>query len=118
HTSSYFFRNDNYDFSLHQKPNLISGDMMLLGIISKFGKLKLLNETMSVYRKNDGGITSDESKIKYHKNRINLNITLNEYFEFKYDKMAKSVIKFHKHKLLKLRYPKLFKIRKLISKRI
>lgn len=118
HTSSYCFRNMEYDYSLLNNSNIISGDMLLLGIISKYGKFKLLNEIMSVYRKNQGGITSGESLRNYHKSRIVLNKTLNAYFEFKYDKMAKSVIKFHKDELLKLRYPKLFKLRKLINKRI
>jgi glycosyltransferase involved in cell wall biosynthesis len=117
HTSSYCFRNLDFNFSLIVNPKISSGDMMLLGLISKYGKLKLLDKIMSVYRKNDGGVTSSESLIKYHTNRINLAKTLNHYFENKFQQRADQVIEFHKEQLSKLKFPYGFKLwRKIKAK--
>jgi glycosyltransferase involved in cell wall biosynthesis len=117
HTSSYCFQNLDFNFSLIVNPKISSGDMMLLGLISKYGKLKLLDKIMSVYRKNDGGVTSSESLIKYHTNRINLAKTLNHYFENKFQQRADQVIEFHKEQLSKLKFPYGFKLwRKIKAK--
>ena len=117
HTSSYCFRNLDYDYGLISNPNISSGDMMLLGVISKFGNLKLFDETISVYRKNEGGVTSSESLIKYHANRITLAKTLNHYFENQFQQRADQVIKFHKEQLFKLKFPYGFKLwRKIKAK--
>ena len=117
HTSSYCFRNLDFNFSLIVNPKISSGDMMLLGLISKYGKLKLLDKIMSVYRKNDGGVTSSESLIKYHANRITLAKTLNHYFENQFQQRADQVIKFHKEQLFKLKFPYGFKLwRKIKTK--
>jgi len=118
HTSSYCFRNLNYDFSLLNNSRIVSADMLLLGIISKFGKLKLLHDTMSVYRRNFGGVTSSESKIKYHKNRIALNKTLNAYFDYQYNTKAQQVINYHKNELVRLKWPKLYKAKKKIKNKL
>ena len=116
HTSSYCFRNRDYNLDFLFTKNLISADMMLLGLISKYGKLKLLNETMSVYRRNVSGVTSGESRIKYHKNRIALNQALNAYFDYKFNQKATEVIGYHKNELFKLKYPYLHKINKKLKK--
>jgi glycosyltransferase involved in cell wall biosynthesis len=115
HTSSYCFRNLNFNLDYLLTKYLISADMMLLGLISKHGKLKLIDETMSVYRKNEGGVTSTESKVKYHKNRIALNKTLDQYYNHKFKFQSKKIIKYHKEQILKHRYPYLFKLQKKLS---
>ena len=112
HTSSYFFRNLDYKLDSISNKKITSGDMLLLGVVSKFGKLKLLDGIMSVYRRNDGGITSNETKIKYHKNRISLNKALNTYFDKRYKEQAKSIINYHKEEVLKLQSPRLFNLKK------
>lgn len=116
HTSSYCFRNLKFDYSLLLNAKIKSGDMFLLGLISKHGDLKVFNELMSVYRKNDGGITSNETKIEYHKNRIALNKALDTYFDYKYNDHAKKIINYHTKELQKLKYPKLFEIKKRLKK--
>ncbi|MDO6758741.1 glycosyltransferase [Tamlana sp. 2_MG-2023] len=115
HTSSYFFRNLNIDYKNLANKRITSGDMYLLGLISKYGKLKLLNEFMSVYRKNEGGVTSNESLINYHKNRVVLNKALNKYFNYKYRQQAKKLINYHKEELYKIKYPMLYKLLKKLA---
>ena len=115
HTSSYCFRNLEFDLEYLLIKHLISADMMLLGLISKFGKLKLIDETMSVYRKNEGGVTSSESKIKYHRNRIALNKALNKYFDNKYQEHANKILMYHKNELFKIKYPSLYKFYKKLT---
>lgn len=116
HTSSYCFRNIKFDKSLFLNPKVKSGDMLLLGLIAKHGKLKLLDEMMSVYRKNDGGVTSNETQIEYHKNRVALNKTLNAYFDYKYKGYAKNIIDYHIKEIQKLKYPKLFKFKNQLKR--
>ncbi|MBX2931828.1 MAG: glycosyltransferase [Chitinophagaceae bacterium] len=112
HTTSYLFRNLKIKIPLVE--GVYSGDMLLLGVISKYGKLKLLPDFMSVYRKNDGGITSEENIIKYHRNRIILTQFLNQYFDYKYERKAKQILNHHKNEIFKIKYPFLFKIKELI----
>lgn len=116
HTSSYCFRNIKFDKSLLLNPKVKSGDMLLLGLIAKHGKLKLLDEMMSVYRKNDGGVTSNETQIEYHKNRVALNKTLDAYFDFKYKAHAKNIIDYHIREIKKIKYPKLFKFKNQLKR--
>ncbi len=118
HISSYCFRNLDYDYNLIYDNISTSADIFILGLISKFGKLKLIDEQMSVYRINLGSITSGESKIKYHNNRIALNQALNTYFEYKYDQEAEAVIKFHKSELKRFKYPKIHKAKKKIKNKL
>ena len=115
HTSSYCFRNLEFDLEYLLIKHLISADMMLLGLISKFGKLKLIDETMSVYRKNEGGVTSSESKIKYHRNRIALNKALNKYFNNEFQDHANKILMYHKNELFKIKHPSLYKFYKKLT---
>lgn len=118
HTSSYCFKNLDYDYGLITNTKISSGDMLLLGLISKYGKLKLLDEVMSVYRKNEGGVTSSESQIKYHHNRITLNKALNIYFDKQFENHAQKIISYHKEQLLKLKYPQGYKLLKKLKNKL
>ncbi len=117
HTSSYVFRNDDFQF-----PDwffqIVSGDMALLAIISKKGDLKLLDGSMSVYRKHEGGITANERKIQFHNDRIQLIDQLNDFFDKTYDDKAKKVMDFHKTEIDQLRHKSIKKIIKRIKNRL
>lgn len=106
HTSSYLFRNSIFDF-----PNwffkISSGDMALLALISKNGKLFLINDSMSVYRKNHIGVTNNEDLITYHKRRIELAGYINSYFSYQHEKKCYLVQSFHKRELSKVRKERL-----------
>jgi glycosyltransferase involved in cell wall biosynthesis len=100
HTSSYCFRNlRKIDYSLLCSSKIVSGDMALLGVMAKYGKLKLIDQSMSVYRRNQGGITNRDTKISYHTHRITLIKFLNNYYNGEYKDRAQEIIKFHTNEL-------------------
>lgn len=51
--------------------------------LSKFGKFKLINEVMSVYRKNDFGVSNQYNTLKYYNSYIAQMIAMDLYFEKK-----------------------------------
>lgn len=57
HTASFVFRK-NIIMSHPLPANIISGDRALYILLSSFGPIKYFSESMCVYRKNDGGISS------------------------------------------------------------
>ncbi|NVJ46713.1 MAG: glycosyltransferase [Cytophagia bacterium] len=116
HTSSYVFRSVAVNTEFLIKQNIKSNDMLLLGVISKYGKLKFLNELMSVYRKNARGVTSKWSDVEFHRDRIELNNSLNDYFDYDYNDRASSIIKYHKNQLIRLQYPVLYRVKRVLSK--
>lgn len=59
-------------------------DMALYTLLSEFGKIKYLNEPMSVYRKHHGGISLTHQGIFQLRSRILLFELLNHHFENKY----------------------------------
>ena len=102
HSSSYVFRNSIVSFP-EWLFKVQSGDMALLALISNIGKLGLLEEVMSVYRRNSGGITANEDLVVYHKQRIELCKSINGYFNFAYNNKANEVIAFHKKSIREIR---------------
>jgi len=68
HTSSYVFRQvvvPDLEFFNKRWDKANSGDSVLFVLSCKYGKIKLLNEKMSVYRIHDGGVTSKDF-LGYH----------------------------------------------------
>ena len=108
HTSSFVFRNEFLEIPswFYSVP---SGDMALFSIISKYGKIRCIPEIMSVYRKNEGGVTKSATHMgmQLHKNRLKLMHHLNQFHEFKYNQKARKIIKNHKIKILKANLRKL-----------
>jgi hypothetical protein len=102
HTSSFIFRRSALvlpDFI----NKIVSGDMALFSIIAASGDLGKVSGIMSVYRKNDGGITKTAGVIQnYHKDRIILMEHLNDFHNLKFDQEAKEVISFHQLALVNI----------------
>ena len=73
HTNSLFFRNEPNIFKnlIHFKP-VLSGDKQFYIFLSTLGKIKYVDEIMSIYRKNDFGLSLnvDYNKLKYDFNII------------------------------------------------
>ena len=74
--------------------------------------MKYLDEVMSVYLKNDGGIMHSLSIVSFLTNRINMNNYVNEYFDYKYDSLHNKVNELVNENLLgyyqrKKQYPRL-----------
>ena len=75
-TATIVFKNNHKIFDeINQMSSVFYGDMIFRFVLTKFGKIYLLNEIMSVYRINPGGVTqskdydkTDFSKIKQYKN--------------------------------------------------
>jgi len=100
HTSSFIFRKSLLEFpSWFTKVQ--SGDMALFTIIASKGPLYRVNDSMSIYRKNEGGITNDVKFRDYHKNRIILFKYLKGFCNSTVKKNINEVITFHKNKLKK-----------------
>lgn len=71
HTSSFVFRREFFqlpEWYVYAK----SGDMVLFVVIASKGMLKLIPGELSVYRKNENGVTSQIKIVQYHKDRIKL----------------------------------------------
>lgn len=116
HTSSFVFKRKFLEF-----PSWItevrSGDMVLFTIIARYGDVKYLPETMSVYRKHGSGISSvraDEG-ISINQNHILRLRYTDEFLEHKYSKIIKQTIKKYKKELFY--YTKLGKIKSKIRLR-
>ncbi len=114
HTSSYVFRNQLDNFPDWFK-KVFSGDMALLIFISEKGSLMLLNEFMSVYRKNENGVTSSLSEISFHEQRIELWKHYLKYLPEKYHQKLKQIQKSHEINLIKLKYPLFVKIHQVLN---
>ncbi len=100
HTCSFVFRNKLFKFP-EWFNHVKSADMSLFSIIASIGDLKLLDGNMSVYRKNEGGITTNEKLMDYHINRILLWQYIDEYYDFKYASDITRVMDFHKAEVKK-----------------
>jgi glycosyltransferase involved in cell wall biosynthesis len=98
HTSSFVFR-----VSLLYLPSWFvkvqSADMALFAIIASKGPLYRIDATMSVYRKNIGGITNSITVKNYHKNRIRLFKYLKSFCSSDFKTNIDQVINFHKSEL-------------------
>ncbi|MDF9801102.1 glycosyltransferase involved in cell wall biosynthesis/SAM-dependent methyltransferase [Catalinimonas alkaloidigena] len=100
HTSSILFKNNLIkkfpDWYYHKA---VAGDIYLLILLAQYGKGRFINEFMSVYRINQGGITRAHSTQKghlLHRNRMSMLGIINEHFDYKYDKLIREqTAKFH-----------------------
>lgn len=102
HTCSYVFRRSALDIPSWFK-EVKSGDMALFSITAAKGKLKLISGNMSVYRKNENGVTSNQNIINYHKNRMQLMRYFIGYFSKEYKKKIKSIFQYHKNEIWNVR---------------
>jgi glycosyltransferase involved in cell wall biosynthesis len=90
-TGSLFFRNK----LIGQFPtwyfNFNSTDYMLHILIAEHGKIGFLNETTSVYRRHEGGITQAfENKIfSFNERKLKLLDLIDKYFDYKYTRQVK-----------------------------
>ena len=114
HTSSFFFR------SIHLNlPNwfikIQSSDIALFALISSKGLLYRIDESMSVYRKNETGITNFIKIKEYHKNRIKLNLYFKKSFDIGVHKKIDEVIKYHNSELSKMKNGFFKKLKGLIK---
>ena len=92
HTSSYVFRNlkiELPDFFFKS----YSADICFFTLMAQFGKVKIVDEVMSVRRKNSNGLTVVLDKFERVRNRIELYHELNRYFKYRYnEKYTKLII--------------------------
>jgi len=92
-TASLVFRKPNAIQFPEWFTTVAGGDVAMTSIFCNGGKVKYINEKMSVYRKHDGGITNYLLGIKLLKDRIYLLALLNNHFNNKYEKEINEEIK-------------------------
>jgi glycosyltransferase involved in cell wall biosynthesis len=115
HTSSFMFRTAKLKIPSWFK-EVHSGDMSLFTIIASQGPLYRIDDNMSVYRKNQNGITNSINRIEYHSNRIKLFEYFNSYLNGRESEQSKMISDFHKEQLKKLNRTSLKKKLKQIFK--
>jgi glycosyltransferase involved in cell wall biosynthesis len=101
HTSSIMFKRWSFNYNIKYN-NILNFDIALFSLIVKnVGPLAKIDETMSVYRKSNNGLSEKLSfKNKYcHMHRIILMHYLNEMHNYKFDTKVKKIIKSEKNKL-------------------
>jgi len=78
------------EWFLHSK----SGDIPLYVILAEQGDIAYLDQNMSVYRKNEGGLsyTDSTSSEDFLNNRIFMYSKINEYTQFKYDSHIRQIV--------------------------
>lgn len=117
HTCSFVFRK-----SALETPkwfmNVKSGDMSLFAIVASKGNLKLLPGNMSVYRKNEGGVTSALRISDYHEGRIALMNYFKGHFGEPYYQYLDDLIKYHSTEMAKTKKGKFKNILKKINQRL
>lgn len=102
HTSSFVFRKELLTIpNWHLK--VVSGDLALFSNIASQGPLYRIDEYMSVYRKNEGGITNAINIKNFHKGRIKLLKFYKQTFDKSVFCKIDEVTKFHKEELFKLK---------------
>ena len=101
HTSSFIFRVSSLSLP-DWFVKVQSADMALFTLIASRGFLYRLPETMSVYRKNSGGLTKKINQVDYHRNRIYLFQQINLFLQGEGQQKIESIIGFHKQELDKL----------------
>ena len=82
-TASVFFRAKFYNkkyFEIANDRRFIYGDIVLFEYMSTKGRIKCINEGMSVYRRNAGGVT-EKDKDELSKNEINHYKAISEHFK-------------------------------------
>ncbi len=100
HTSSFLFKRE---FLVFPKwfSEVQSVDMALFTIIASKGPLYRIEDNMSVYRKNETGITNCIKENEYHTNRIELFKYFKSFLNGKENEKIKIVSDFHKKQLKK-----------------
>ena len=101
HTSSFVFRKDTLQLP-NWFPKIQSADMAMFSIVASQGNLIRVDKAMSMYRKNDTGITNVIRLKNYHKNRIQLFRYYKETFDESIFPKIDDVIKYHKSELFAL----------------
>lgn len=96
HTSSFLCRAEALVFNDWQL-RIVNGDLALFSVVAAWGELLCINEVMSVYRKNEGGVTFDLEKdlISLHQKRIDLMDILDKYHGYAYSQKVKEVKHIH-----------------------
>lgn len=72
----------------------MSGDMLLYILLAEHGRVRFLNEMMSVYRIHSGGVSSQKvhSGLTLYMNRIEMYNHLNDYFSYRYDDIIQPLV--------------------------
>ncbi|QQX76799.1 MULTISPECIES: glycosyltransferase family 2 protein [Aequorivita] len=102
HTSSFVFKTNALKIPSWFK-KVQSGDMALFIIIASQGPLYRIDENMSVYRRNETGITNSIKHIEYHANRIKLFEYFKAFLDGRENEQLKIVSDYHKGQLKKLK---------------
>lgn len=102
HTSSFVFKRKLL-FLPEWFSKVQSGDMALFALIASKGPLHRIDNFMSMYRKNETGITNTITLNDYHKNRIKLLAHFKETFTEDVHYKILKVINHHKQALSKLK---------------
>jgi glycosyltransferase involved in cell wall biosynthesis/GNAT superfamily N-acetyltransferase len=87
-TASLLFRNKpilHETMSDFAKYKIVSGDRLLLALLGDLGKIKYMPESMSVYRKHEGGISSWGNRVKIFSSNVKLFKALKKQFRNKYN---------------------------------
>jgi glycosyltransferase involved in cell wall biosynthesis len=81
-----------------------SGDLGIFIEVAKYGKIKYFPETMGAYRKHHGGMTNLHTPQNYFflRNRMEMFIELDEYFNFKYTDILRETILKYENELSRL----------------
>lgn len=90
HTSSVVYRNGLLEIPEFYM-QIESGDIALFTMLAQFGKIKYLDEVMSVYRKHGMGISQSHRGEKLFKARLKMNSLLDKYFNEKYTNLYKVI---------------------------
>ena len=106
HTSSFFFRSDLLNPLPIGFDQNVPGDIFIALIMAGKGKIKSLDFTGSVYRLNDSGISINYQGEFLYETKIRMLAFVNSYFERKYEKSIKLVVKMYRFELLKLQIKK------------
>jgi len=90
HTSSVVFRN-----GVLELPDFFwtvaSADIALFTMLAKFGKIKYLDEVMSVYRKHAGGVSQTHHGEVLFLDRLRMNRHLDEFFDGNYTHLFREI---------------------------
>lgn len=102
HTSSFVFLRTALQLP-SWFPKIQSADMALFALVASKGDLIRIDDYMSVYRKNDTGITNAIRLQNYHRNRIELMQCFKKEFDSKVHPKINDIITFHQQELKKLK---------------
>ena len=84
-TASIVFRKDSLKFPPWFTDHL-SADRMIMGFLMKQGKVRILKESLTAYRKHGSGLSALKDYYPFLEDRYRMYDRQNEDFDFKYDK--------------------------------